>query len=37
MKPNEMKGLPASYIEKAKRDEQGNYVLGFEYPNTSRS
>jgi Zn-dependent oligopeptidase len=32
MKPDEMKGLPASYLEKAKRDEQGNYLLGFEYP-----
>jgi thimet oligopeptidase len=28
----EMKGLPASYLEKAKRDEKGNYLLGFEYP-----
>ena len=28
----EMRGLPASYLEKAKRDEKGNYVLGFEYP-----
>ena len=32
MKSDEMKGLPAAYVEKAKRDEQGNYVLGFEYP-----
>jgi thimet oligopeptidase len=34
-KPEEMKGLPASYLEKVKRDEQGNYVLGFEYPEYS--
>ena len=32
MKPGEMKGLPAAYIDKAKRDEQGNYLLGFDYP-----
>jgi thimet oligopeptidase len=31
-KPEEMKGLPAAYLEKAKRDEQGNYLLGFDYP-----
>lgn len=31
-KPEETKGLPASYLEKARRDNQGNYLLGFEYP-----
>ena len=31
-KPEEMKGLPQAYLDKAKRDDQGNYVLGFEYP-----
>ena len=30
--PEEMKGLPASYLEKARRDDKGNYLLGFEYP-----
>ena len=30
--PDEMRGLPAAYLEKAKRDDKGNYVLGFEYP-----
>jgi len=30
--PEEMKGLPVSYLEKAKRDDKGNYLLGFEYP-----
>ncbi|HET7200032.1 MAG TPA: M3 family metallopeptidase [Burkholderiales bacterium] len=30
--PAEMKGLPASYLEKARRDDKGNYLLGFEYP-----
>ncbi len=30
--PEEMKGLPASYLESARRDEKGNYLLGFEYP-----
>ena len=30
--PEEMKGLPASYLEKARRDEAGSYLLGFEYP-----
>ena len=30
--PAEMRGLPASYLDKAKRDANGNYVLGFEYP-----
>src|SRR6266705_759180 len=30
--PEEMKGLPASYLEKARRDGKGNFLLGFEYP-----
>lgn len=30
--PAEIKGLPQSYLDRAKRDEQGNYLLGFEYP-----
>src|SRR5439155_3473083 len=30
--PDEAKGLPASYLEKARRDDKGNYLLGFEYP-----
>jgi thimet oligopeptidase len=30
--PEEMRGLPAAYLEKANRDGAGNYVLGFEYP-----
>lgn len=30
--PDELKGLPASYLDKAKRDDNGNYLLGFEYP-----
>ena len=30
--PAEVKGLPQSYLERAKRDDQGNYLLGFEYP-----
>ncbi|MBI3150144.1 MAG: Zn-dependent oligopeptidase [Betaproteobacteria bacterium] len=28
----DMKGLPADYLARAKRDEQGNYLLGFNYP-----
>jgi thimet oligopeptidase len=28
----EVKGLPASYLARAKRDQKGNYLLGFEYP-----
>lgn len=31
-KPSEMKGLPADYLAKAKRDDKGNYLLGFAYP-----
>ena len=30
--PEELKGLPASYLERARRDDKGNYLLGFEYP-----
>ncbi|PUA16629.1 M3 family metallopeptidase [Glaciimonas sp. PCH181] len=30
--PAEMQGLPASYLARAKRDENGNYLLGFDYP-----
>jgi Zn-dependent oligopeptidase len=30
--PDQVKGLPAHYLEKAKGDDQGNYLLGFEYP-----
>ena len=29
---DEVKGLPESYLAKAKRDDKGNYLLGFEYP-----
>jgi thimet oligopeptidase len=29
---DEVKGLPDSYLAKAKRDDKGNYLLGFEYP-----
>lgn len=31
-KPGEVAGLPAEYLAKAKRDDQGNYLLGFAYP-----
>ncbi len=30
--PDELKGMPASYLESARRDDKGNYLLGFEYP-----
>jgi thimet oligopeptidase len=30
--PDEVKGLPADYLARAKRDDKGNYLLGFEYP-----
>ena len=30
--PEEMKGLPDDYLKKAKRDKDGNYLLGFAYP-----
>ncbi len=29
---DEVKGLPQAYLERAKRDDKGNYLLGFEYP-----
>ena len=30
--PQQVKGLPAPYLAAAKRDEEGNYLLGFDYP-----
>ena len=30
--PDEVKGLPADYLARAKRDDKGNYLLGFSYP-----
>ncbi|HEY2864267.1 MAG TPA: M3 family metallopeptidase [Casimicrobiaceae bacterium] len=30
--PDEVKGLPRDYLDRAKRDDKGNYLLGFEYP-----
>ncbi len=30
--PEETKGLPVSYLERAQRDDKGNVLLGFEYP-----
>jgi len=30
--PDEYEGLPASYLERVPRDEQGHIVLGFDYP-----
>lgn len=30
--PDEVIGLPPDYLDKAKRDDKGNYLLGFEYP-----
>ncbi len=30
--PDEVSGLPQDYLDKAKRDDKGNYLLGFEYP-----
>ena len=30
--PDEVRGLPQDYLGKAKRDDKGNYLLGFEYP-----
>jgi len=29
---DEVRGLPKDYLDKAKRDDKGNYLLGFEYP-----
>ncbi|MBI5923068.1 MAG: Zn-dependent oligopeptidase [Betaproteobacteria bacterium] len=31
-KPAEVQGLPPEYLAKAKRDAEGNYLLGFAYP-----
>ena len=30
--PEEVRGLTQDYLDRAKRDDKGNYVLGFEYP-----
>lgn len=30
--PDEMKGLPQAYLASARKDESGNYSLGFSYP-----
>ena len=30
--PDECRGLPQSWLERMPRDEQGNYVAGFDYP-----
>lgn len=30
--PDELRGMPKDYLEKAKRDDQGNYLLSFDYP-----
>lgn len=30
--PDEVNGLPNDYLAKAKRDDQGNYLIGFAYP-----
>jgi thimet oligopeptidase len=30
--PDELRGMPQDYMDKAKRDEKGNYLLGFDYP-----
>lgn len=29
---DEVRGLPQDYLDKAKRDDKGSYLLGFEYP-----
>jgi thimet oligopeptidase len=29
---DEMKGMPPEYLTKAKKDDKGNYLLGFDYP-----
>ena len=31
-KPEECRGLPQSWLERVPRDEEGNYVVGFDYP-----
>ncbi len=28
----ELRGMPQDYLDKAKRDDKGNYLLGFDYP-----
>jgi thimet oligopeptidase len=30
--PDECRGLPQSWLERVKRDDDGNYVVGFDYP-----
>ena len=30
--PDELRGMPQDYLDKAKRDDQGNYLLSFDYP-----
>jgi thimet oligopeptidase len=30
--PDELRGMPQDYLEKAKRDDKGDYLLGFDYP-----
>jgi thimet oligopeptidase len=30
--PDELRGMPQDYLDKAKRDDKGNYLLGFDYP-----
>ncbi len=30
--PDEMQGMPAAFLASAKRDDKGNYLLGFDYP-----
>jgi thimet oligopeptidase len=33
--PDECRGLPESWLERMPRDEQGNYVVGFDYPDST--
>jgi len=30
--PDELRGMPQDYLDKAKRDDKGNYLLSFDYP-----
>jgi len=30
--PEELRGMPQDYLDKAKRDDKGNYLLSFDYP-----
>jgi len=30
--PEELRGVPADFLSTAKRDDQGNYLIGFDYP-----